>query len=142
MDGLVITFVDIDRIKQAQERETQARRHTQIMVDALPQALFVIDYDLIIVSANRAFYEMFRSTPGAEIGEKLDKVGEGRWNTRELLQCVHQVILEGVSVRTVQVELQGLSGLRTASVTVRPLAAQPDAERHLLLIEVEPPTSS
>jgi two-component system CheB/CheR fusion protein len=66
IDGVVITFVDITRLQQAEEArqiaETAARRYAENIVQAIRQPLMILDAELRVVLANQSFYELFRLT--------------------------------------------------------------------------------
>jgi two-component system CheB/CheR fusion protein len=63
IDGVVFTFTDVTRLKRSEESMHQARRFAESIVDTLREPLLVLDVDLRLVSANRAFYRIFQDTP-------------------------------------------------------------------------------
>jgi two-component system CheB/CheR fusion protein len=92
IDGLVLTFVDIDRVKRMELVAQQAREYAEIVVDAVDHALVVLDAELRVLSANRAFYSIFHTTPKQGIGEPFAKLGDGRWDTPEFLDRLRGVL--------------------------------------------------
>lgn len=58
IDGVVVTFVDIDRVKRAELLAT-SREFAEGIVQTVREPLAVLDGHLRIVSANRAFLELF-----------------------------------------------------------------------------------
>ena len=69
--GLVLTFVDVTRAKQAEAVLTRARNYFESIVDTVREPLMVLDADLRIVSANRAFYRAFDLLPADVQGQAL-----------------------------------------------------------------------
>jgi two-component system, chemotaxis family, CheB/CheR fusion protein len=51
IDGLVLTFIDIDRIKLTEQREQVARARAEAVIDAVPNPLLVLEASLHISSA-------------------------------------------------------------------------------------------
>jgi two-component system, chemotaxis family, CheB/CheR fusion protein len=72
IDGVVITFADISEIKAAEREIQAARAYSDSIIDTIRQPLVVLDEELRIVSANRAFYGTFVLDPGVAIGQSLD----------------------------------------------------------------------
>ncbi len=59
LDGAVLTFLDVDRLKRAVRDAEFARDYAKSIVETVTTALIVIDGDLNVVSANQAFYRLF-----------------------------------------------------------------------------------
>ncbi len=64
IDGVVITFSDIDKIKIASEEITRlnqeiqlARDYSNNIVETVRDSLLILDDNLKVLSANRAFYK-------------------------------------------------------------------------------------
>jgi two-component system CheB/CheR fusion protein len=76
IDGLVLTFIDIDRLKRGVQEQLAARVLAQSTIDALPIPMLVLDAELVVVSGNRSFYTRFRTTPKLWVGEPFGHVIE------------------------------------------------------------------
>ena len=63
IDGLVLTFVNINRSKQAEQAAQQARAYAESVVATVREPLLVLDAGLRVVSANPAFYRAFALSP-------------------------------------------------------------------------------
>ena len=74
IDGVVITFADISEMKAAEREIRAAHAYSDNVIDTIRQPLVVLDEELRIVSANRAFYSTFVLDPGAAIGQPLHAV--------------------------------------------------------------------
>jgi two-component system CheB/CheR fusion protein len=58
IDGLVITFVDIDRIKRAQLEAQEGREYAEAIVTTSGHAMLVLDRGLRVVTANPSFFRL------------------------------------------------------------------------------------
>ena len=59
IDGLVISFVNINKLKQAEQTVVNANL-TSAIVDTVGYPLLVLDERFQIVKGNQAFYSMFK----------------------------------------------------------------------------------
>jgi two-component system CheB/CheR fusion protein len=84
IDGVVMTFVDITARVTAEVAVRESRRIAQSIVDAVREPLVVLDPDLKVSSASRAFYEGFRVTPEETLGRPFTVLGDGQWDIPEL----------------------------------------------------------
>jgi two-component system CheB/CheR fusion protein len=75
VDGTVIAARDVDAAKRSAERVEAARVYAQGVVDTVRQGLVVLDRDLRVTSANRAFLEAFRLSSGNIEGRLLEELG-------------------------------------------------------------------
>ena len=64
----------------------------QAIVDTLREPLLVLDKDLRVVTANRAFYLMFRMNRQDVQGRPVYAIGDGQWNIPEL-----RLLLEAIA---------------------------------------------
>ncbi|HVU02773.1 MAG TPA: chemotaxis protein CheB [Polyangiaceae bacterium] len=80
IDGLVITFVDIDRLKRAERTAHEARLLAESVIEAIDDALLVLDAKLHVVSANGPFLELFHTSSEAIVGRALGEICDGIWN--------------------------------------------------------------
>ncbi len=104
--GLVLTFVDVTRAKQAEAVLNQARDYFESIVETVREPLIVLDADLRVVSANRAFYRTFDLLPADLQGHVLWETAGGAWSTPELRELVERVrrtseTFEGVEAEAV-----------------------------------------
>ena len=60
IDGVVITCNDITRVKAAEGKAQAAQRYAENIVETVREPLLVLDQDLRVISANRAFYAFFQ----------------------------------------------------------------------------------
>lgn len=75
IDGTVITALDIDAAKRGTERLAVARAYAESIIDTVRESLVVIDRELRVRSANKAFQRAFKLAPKAAEGRRLDELG-------------------------------------------------------------------
>ena len=60
IDGATITFIDISSIKNIQEKMQSALNYAENIINTVREPLLVLDQQLVVISANRSFYETFK----------------------------------------------------------------------------------
>jgi two-component system CheB/CheR fusion protein len=91
IEGVVLTFTDISKRIEAETAVQLARELAERVVDTIDAPLLVLDGDLQVVSANRAFYQYFLVTVAETVGRKIYDLGNSQWNIsalRELLEII------------------------------------------------------
>lgn len=134
IEGAVITFVDITKRKQTEDALRQARVFFEGIVETAREALVVLDGDLRVISANRAFYRHFRVARAETEGQPFGTLGNGQWNAAPLLELLAQIRSEGVAVEDFQLtHVFPEIGQRTIALNARCLDLGPDADRAILI---------
>ena len=80
-----------------------AQTLAEAIVDTIHEPLLVLDGDLRVLAASRAFYEIFKVDSDHTMGCRLYDLGDGQWNIpalRELLETIipTQVAMDGFEV--------------------------------------------
>ncbi|KQR81636.1 hypothetical protein ASG35_04870 [Burkholderia sp. Leaf177] len=103
-----------DELKSLHDLASGERDYADSLLETIFDPLLVLDANLRIVRANRAFYETFRTEPEATIGARLFALGNGQWNSEALKALLEEVLPEEQSVRNFSLthDFPGLS-LRT-----------------------------
>ncbi|MDD1632225.1 MAG: PAS domain-containing protein [Methylococcaceae bacterium] len=83
IDGLVISFVDIGRLKKA-EQTAQAAYLTTAIVNTVRQPLLVLDDKLHILTTNPAFNQTFNIKNENLTGQSLFAINESAWDSVQL----------------------------------------------------------
>ncbi len=71
-----------------QEIETYA----QNIGDTIRDPLLILDRDLCVKSANRAFYQTFHAFPEETEGQPISELGDGQWNLPPLLALLRDIV--------------------------------------------------
>jgi len=66
--------------------------YAQNIGDTIRDSLLVLDRDLRIKSANRAFYKIFQTRAEDTEGRSIDEIGRGEWNVPELLTLLRAIV--------------------------------------------------
>jgi len=91
IDGVVITFVDVTQLKQAEQLVEDARIYAQNIVDTVREPLVVLDTGLRVTSANRSFYKMFQSTAEETVRRAFYELGNRQWDLPELRRLLSEL---------------------------------------------------
>lgn len=83
IDGLVISFVDINRLKNA-EQMAHAAYLTTAIVNTVPQPLLVLDEKLNILTATPAFNQAYNPYKESLTGQSLFTINESAWDCAQL----------------------------------------------------------
>ena len=104
VDGAVLLLLEIDDLKQSQQAVAVARDYAENMVETLREPLLVLDSDLRIESANRAFYRAFRVEPAETVGTFIYNLGNHQWDIPRLRELLEEVLMQSTSIEEFQVE--------------------------------------
>jgi two-component system CheB/CheR fusion protein len=142
IDGLVITLIDITRTKRAELAAEQNRAYADSIVSTVREPLLVLDGDLRVVSANRAFYRHFNVDAADTEGRRIYELGHGQWNIPRLRQLLEKVLPKKSSFEdfAVEHEFPGV-GRRVMLLNARRLVQHP-TQPGLILLAMEDATPS
>lgn len=104
------------------------------IIDAIRSPLVVLDEDLRVILANRAFYHLFEITPAEAIGNRLLAIG-GHWRSATELGNFFTSIEAGnptVEDRAIEITLPKL-GRRALHLTAARIDAEPGETRQILV---------
>ena len=137
VEGLVVCFVDITSRHKAEMSEQAARRYAEGIVETVSQPLLVLDENLRILSANRAFYRFFQVKPETTLHNSIFDLGSGQWEIPKLRTLLERGIPQDSHVDDFQLthDFPGL-GRRTMLLNARQIEraeGQPD----LILLAIE-----
>ena len=114
IEGAVITLVDITTVKA---EAISARGYAEAIVETVQEAVLVLDAELRVKAANRAFLEMFRLSPEETLGLPLQQIGKGQWDDAGLLELLGESLPHETEVNDFQLEIEFPKiGLRTLQV--------------------------
>jgi two-component system CheB/CheR fusion protein len=92
--GLVVTFTDISEIKRAEQAANEARLYFENIMNTVREPLLVLNKDLKVVSANKAFYTLFKVNAGETEGVYVYNLGNQQWNIPKLQELLERIIPE------------------------------------------------
>ncbi len=104
IDGLVVTFVDINQVKSVQRESEQARAYAESIVATMRDPLLILDDDLRVRLANGAFYKQFRVTAEATVDSFIYDLGNGQWNIPSLRRLLEEIVPQNGTFDDFEVE--------------------------------------
>ena len=136
IDGTVLQLFDVSEIKRSLEKVKHARDYAEAIVNTIHEPLAVLDDQLTIRDANRAFYNAMEIPEQAAKGKAIFEVWSGRFDTPQI-RTILDPLKQGVTeLNDVEIEPKLIHGeTRTLLVNARRLRS-PDQEP-LILIALE-----
>jgi len=128
VDGAVITCTNVTAFRASLEQAIYEREYTKAILNAVMIALVVLDSDLRVQTANRAFYELFGVSREAAHRRALVDLGDDDWQTLTLWTALRAALSTAAAFKAVELECNlPAIGRRTLLVDARrlPLAANP-----------------
>ncbi len=89
IDGLVMTFVDIDESKRVRAAATALMEH---IVATVREPLLVLDERLRVRFANRSFYNVFQVSPSNTVDRRIFELGNHQWNIPALRRLLEEIL--------------------------------------------------
>jgi light-regulated signal transduction histidine kinase (bacteriophytochrome) len=107
------------------------------IIDTVRQPLLVLDVELRVTHANRAFFRTFRVEPEETIGEVLLALGDGQWDIPPLRELLHSKLGVESQVQDLDVDyvFPGI-GRRVMLLNARPVS-QGWNESRIILLAIE-----
>jgi two-component system CheB/CheR fusion protein len=85
IDGAVVMLIDIDAAKRGLD-------FAEAIVETVREPLVILNHNLTVVSANKAFYETFQARPQETEGHLIYDLGKGQWNIPELRELLDNIL--------------------------------------------------
>jgi two-component system, chemotaxis family, CheB/CheR fusion protein len=125
------------------EREIQeSRDYAMSIVETVRQPLLVLDGDLRVRTANRAFYQTFHVSPDATEGRLIYELGNGQWNIPRLQTLLQKLLPRNSYLEDFKVEHAFPDiGTRTMLLNARRMVHGDGGTEHLILLAIEDITS-
>jgi diguanylate cyclase (GGDEF)-like protein/PAS domain S-box-containing protein len=131
---ILLAIEDITERDRAQKVIREAREFAESIIDTVREPLLVLDSDLRVISASRAFYDSFKVTAQETEDTLIYELGNCHWDIPELRKLLEEVMPERREFRDFQVEhdFQQI-GVRTMLVNARQVVQEPDKPPRILL---------
>jgi two-component system, chemotaxis family, CheB/CheR fusion protein len=134
VDGAVLMLVGIDNIKRSEQAAKDARELAENTIDTMREPLLVLDAQLHVESANRAFYRTFLVTPSEMIGTLFYDLGNGQWDIPRLRELLDQILPQRTSIEEFLIEHDFAAlGQRTFLLNARRIDDRQDKTKRILL---------
>jgi two-component system CheB/CheR fusion protein len=138
IDGVVFTFTEVTRLKRSEEAMTAARNYAESIVDTTRECLLVLDLELKVGSANRAFYQTFQVLPEETENRLIYDLGNRQWNIPRLRELLEEVTRSDRHFENFEVEHEfPVIGRKVMSLNARRIAGQEDDQGRLILLAID-----
>src|SRR5439155_1272407 len=104
IDGAVLQLIDFTELRRSLDEAKGARDFAQAIVDTVREPLVVLNHDLRIRTANRAFYATFHLSPAEAINQTIFEVGSGQWNFPKVHELLDNLAHSGTRLEDVELE--------------------------------------
>lgn len=136
ISGVVITFVDITARYQAEKAMQEARRYAEDIVATVHESLVVLDKDLRVVSANRAFYRSFQITPQETENRPIYELGTCQWDISGLRRLLENSLVKNKELYDYELTYEvPIIGHRTLLLNARRIERE-DSKAGLILLAI------
>jgi two-component system, chemotaxis family, CheB/CheR fusion protein len=136
IDGLVLTLADIDDLKHSLQEAEAARIYAQAIVETQREPLVILDGDLKVVSANRAFYEFFHVAPQETEHRLIYELGERQWDLPDLRTLLEKILPQDAMINNFPVDVDFPTiGHRVMLLNARQMKKDPAPNLILLAME-------
>jgi len=90
--------------KQAERATQEAREYAEGIAGTVREPLVVLDADLKVISANRAFYQTFKTTSEESEGRLIYELGDRQWDIPRLRELLEQILPQNTRFDDFEVE--------------------------------------
>ena len=89
---ILLAIEDITERKKLMRAAQHAREYAENIVSTVREPLLVLDGELKIVSASRAFFQTYEVTPEETEGQLLYDLGNGQWDIPKLRELLEEIL--------------------------------------------------
>ena len=102
--GVVMIFRDISERRRSEHVIDAAKEFAESIVTTVREPMLVLNADLHVRSANRAFYETFQVKPPETENRSVYELGDGQWDIPALRKLLEEIIPHNSSFEDFEVE--------------------------------------
>jgi two-component system CheB/CheR fusion protein len=110
IEGAVISFIDINELKQNLQKSHEAEILAKRAMDMAPVPMAVLDRSLKIVTVNRAFETSFATSKERAEGQKFFVLNGGMFDVPEVAECVEKSLPKKGSIEGLGFRLKSPAG--------------------------------
>jgi PAS domain S-box-containing protein len=131
-----LAAVMLRRAKEAAEAESKLNwQLAQCIVDTIRDPLVVLEHDMTIVTASKAFLTMFGITEAEAHGRRVSELGQHQWDVPALRDLMERVLPENKPIESFEIEddFPGL-GRRIFNLNARKISRPGNHVHRMLLV--------
>lgn len=137
IDGVIITFIDIDVMKRSIKMIEEAYEYANAIVETVREPLVVLDADLRVKMANHSFYETFKIAKEDTENRFIYNIGEGQWNIPRLRELLEEILPKKSVLQNFEVDVDFPKiGQKRLSLNARRMVQAYNGV-HLILLAME-----
>lgn len=99
-----MTSRDVDTLQQEAEEVKASYHYAKVIVETTREPLMVLDEDLRVYFANRAFYDFFQVSPAEVEGKLFWDLGDGKWDDQGLRSRLRNILRHHTEFEDFRVE--------------------------------------
>lgn len=123
VEGSVLAFTNITAFRASIDQAIYEREYTKAILNAVIDPLVVLDAELHIQTANRAFYTLFGLSRDQTQGIPIRKVGSKEWETSESWKAIETTLSNQTEFQSIEIDGEfPVIGRRTFVLDARRLA--------------------
>ncbi|HEY4942424.1 MAG TPA: PAS domain-containing protein [Rhizomicrobium sp.] len=137
-DGFILLAIeDVSEERAARKESNRNWQLTQSIVDTIRDPLVVLENDMTIVTASKAFLTIFGITQAEAHGRRVSELGQHQWDVPALRHLMEKVLPENKPIEGFEIEddFPGL-GRRVFNLNARKIS-QPGNHAHRMLLVFE-----
>jgi PAS domain S-box-containing protein len=137
-DGFILLAIeDVSEERAARKESNRNWQLTQSIVDTIRDPLVVLESDMTIVTASKAFLTIFGISQAEAHGRRVSELGQHQWDVPALRHLMEKVLPENKPIESFEIEddFPGL-GLRVFNLNARKIS-QPGNHAHRMLLVFE-----
>jgi len=138
IDGSILLAIeDVSEERAARAESKRNWQLTQSIVDTIRDPLVVLEQDMTIVTASKAFLTIFGITEAETRGRRVSELGQHQWDVPALRHLMEKVLPENKPIESFEIEddFPGL-GRRVFNLNARKIS-QPGNHSHRMLLVFE-----
>jgi PAS domain S-box-containing protein len=135
--SILLAIEDVSEERAARAESRRNWQLTQSIVDTIRDPLVVLEQDMTIVTASRAFLTMFGITEAETQGRRVSELGQHQWDVPALRHLMERVLPENKPIENFEIEDDFPSlGRRVFNLNARKIS-QPGNHSHRMLLVFE-----
>jgi two-component system CheB/CheR fusion protein len=135
IDGAIVTLENVNDLKLAMLRVEESRDYAEAIVETVREPLIVLTKDLLVVTANQAYYKAFKAMPDAIENKYIFDLQDSIWNIPELRKLLQDTIRENEAFSDFEVAYEAPgNGRRMMLLNARRIVRK---ESELILLAIE-----
>jgi PAS domain S-box-containing protein len=141
ISGTVLTFNNVTAFRASIDQAVYEREYAKAILNTVADALVVLDADLRVLTANRAFYTMFQLSRDAMQGVPLNVLTDGTLDLAPLLRPLKRTLADDLDFPFFEIDCEWPgAGRRTMSLQARQFAL-PGRSSNMVLLSLHDITS-